>query len=80
MNSMKEKPDQIPVKCAPWRTAVSIRPLKWILLGPFLALLLLGNSFGTARWANPPSGQPAQMSSWVDYDPKLTDPFFESNE
>lgn len=77
---MKERLDQIPGKCAPWRTAVSVRPLKWILLGSFLALLLPSHGFGAAWWANPPSGQPAQMWSRVDYDPKMTDPFFESNE
>ncbi len=57
-----------------------IRPLKWILFGPILALLLVGRSFGAAWWSVPLEGQPAQMWSPVDYDPKLTDPFFKSEE
>jgi hypothetical protein len=62
-----------------WRTAMSIRPLRWILFATVLGLLLLAPSFG-AEWPVPPSGQPAQMSSKVDYDPKLADPFFKANE
>jgi hypothetical protein len=66
-----------------WRTSMSIRPLKWILLGPVLALLLLGNGFasedGYKMW-QVPAGRPEQMWSQVRYDPKLTDPFFTSNE
>lgn len=77
---MKEKPDQIPLKAGPWRFPVSTRPLKWILLGPVLALLLLANGFGAAWWEVPPSGQTDQMWSKVNHDPKLTDPFFKSNE
>jgi hypothetical protein len=51
----------------------------------FLTLLLLGRGFagnleyGVGTWEIP-SGQPTQMQSQVDYDPKLADPFFESNE
>ena len=58
---------------------MSIRTLKWMLLGPVLALLPLGVSFG-AEWPAPPPGQPEQMWSRIDYDPNLSDPFFESNE
>jgi hypothetical protein len=64
---------------------MSIRSGKWILLGPVLALLLLSHGFtgnlkyGVRSW-EVPSSQPAQMRSRVDYDPKLTDPFFKSNE
>jgi hypothetical protein len=53
--------------------------LKWVLLATLLVLLLLGHGFG-AKWPNPPSGQPPQMWSKADYDPKLTDPFFKSRE
>jgi hypothetical protein len=60
---------------------MSIRPLRWILLGPALVLLLLGHghAFGT-RWQDPPPGQPEQMRSRVDYDRNLTDPFFKLDE
>jgi hypothetical protein len=44
-----------------------------------LALLLFGSGFG-ADLPTPPAGQPDQMRSKVDYDPKLSDPFFESHE
>ena len=50
-----------------------------MLLGPVLALLLLGWSFG-AEWPAPPPGQPEQIWSRIHYDPNLSDPFFESNE
>ncbi|MBI5568597.1 MAG: hypothetical protein HY914_01495 [Desulfomonile tiedjei] len=76
---MIDTPNQIPLKLLSWRASMTIRPLTWILLGPVLVLLLLGNAFGAA-WENPPPGQPNQMQSRVDYDPKLTDPFFTSNE
>ncbi len=65
---------------------MSIQPLKWLLLGPVLALLLLGHGFadnldyGSGRHWRVPEGQPTQMSCRVDCDPKLTDPFFESDE
>jgi hypothetical protein len=58
---------------------MSVRSLKWIVLGPVLALLLVGYSFG-GKWPVPPGRQPAQFWSKVRYDPKLTDPFFKSNE
>lgn len=58
---------------------MSIRPLKWILLGLFLALLLFGNGFGYDIRRVPP-GQPTQMWSQVDCDPrKLQDTWFESD-
>jgi hypothetical protein len=50
-----------------------------LALATVLALLPIGHGF-RAEWPVPQSGQPAQMSSKVDYDPKLTDPFFKSNE
>jgi len=59
---------------------MSVRPLKRMLLASVSGLLLLGHSFGAEWWSVPPSGQPEQMRSKVDYDPKLSDPFFESNE
>ncbi|MFH1114567.1 MAG: hypothetical protein V1792_11650 [Pseudomonadota bacterium] len=58
---------------------MSSRPLKWMVLGPVLALLLVGYSFG-GKLPVPPAGQQAQMWSHVDYDPKLTDPFFDIDE
>jgi hypothetical protein len=69
---------------------MSIRSLKYILFGPVLALLLLGNGFAydldeydtskydISKWV--PKGQPAQIKSKVNYDPNLSDPFFESNK
>jgi hypothetical protein len=52
----------------------------WILaLALALALQFPGLGFGTEA-PDPPSGQPTQMWSKVDYDPKLADPFFDSNE
>lgn len=59
------------------RTLMTIRPFKWILLGPVLAVLLVGHGFG-ADWPLPPPRQPAQIKSQVYYDPKLSDPFFET--
>ncbi len=50
-----------------------------LALATFLALSLLGHGFGAESPA-PPSGQPTQIWSKVNYDSKLTDPFFESNE
>jgi hypothetical protein len=55
-----------------------------LAMSMFLALLLLGCAFG-AEWPNSPSWQPAQvwsnqMWSKVDYDPKLADLFFETEE
>jgi hypothetical protein len=50
-----------------------------------LTLLLLGHGFadnleyGIGSW-QVPAGQPDQMWSRIHYDPKLSDPFFESNE
>ena len=57
-----------------------IRHLKWKLPGLVLAVLLVGHGFAAARWVSPPPGQPAQIWSKVHYDPRLTDPFFKSNE
>jgi hypothetical protein len=51
-------------------------------LATILSLLPLGHSFGSEDgydvW-RVPSGQPAQMSSKINYDPKLWDTFFESD-
>ena len=58
---------------------MSIRSLKWIISGPVLALSLLGHVYGAESPA-PQSGQPAQISSKVNYDPHLSDPFFESEK
>jgi hypothetical protein len=52
----------------------------WVLvLAAVLVPLVLGQAFG-AKWRDPPPGQPVQIRSQVNYDPKLSDPFFESNE
>jgi hypothetical protein len=60
------------------------------VLAAVLVLLLLGRSIGynldrydtskydISKWA--PKGQPVQIRSKVNYDPNLSDPFFESNE
>ncbi len=58
---------------------MSTRPLKWIVLGPVMALLLLVTCVAR-EWEDPTAGQPPQMWSRVDYDPKLDDPFFKSKE
>ncbi len=59
------------------RIPVTTKPLLVFIF--VLALLLLVHGYG-AEWPVPPPGQPAQMWSRVDYDPKLTDPFYKSNE
>jgi hypothetical protein len=51
----------------------------WLALATVLVLLLLGHCFGYDKWQLTPD-QPEQMSSKLDYDPKLTDPFFKTNE
>ncbi|MFH1114566.1 MAG: hypothetical protein V1792_11645 [Pseudomonadota bacterium] len=48
-------------------------------LAAVLALLLVGHGFGYVKWADK-LGQPAQMWSKVDYDPKLSDPFFDADD
>lgn len=77
---MKLNPNQPQLQSAFRVTSKNIRPLKWILLGPLFALLLLTHSLAAEWWEVPPRGQRTQMWSKVRYDPKLTDPFFESNE
>jgi hypothetical protein len=65
------------------RTSMSIRLLKWILLAPALVLLLRGHGFGAEdRYdvRRVPPLQPEQMRSQVNYDPKLADPFFQSEK
>ena len=71
--------DLVPHKYCENGASMSIQPLKWILLAPVLALLLLGHGHG-GKWESTPGGQPQQMQSHVDYDSKLTDPFFQSDE
>ncbi len=51
----------------------------WLALAGVFALSLLGHAFGYDIWQPPPE-QPEQISSMVDYDPKLTDRFFESDQ
>ncbi|MEW6533374.1 MAG: hypothetical protein AB1473_21255 [Thermodesulfobacteriota bacterium] len=62
---------------------MGFRSLKRILLGLFLALVLLGHGFGSEDGYDPwevPPGQPTQMWSQVDYDPKkLWDTWFDSD-
>ncbi len=77
-NWAKEKPDRAPLKAASRRSSTTIRSLTWMLLGPILALLALSHGFGY-DWRIP-SGLRPQMWSKVDYDSKLTDPFFTSDE
>ncbi len=77
---MKEKAAHMPLRAVPSGASISSLPLKWILLGPVLALLLISSCFGASWREVPQRGQPDQMWSKVDYDPKLTDPFFTSNE
>ncbi|MFH1115293.1 MAG: hypothetical protein V1792_15390 [Pseudomonadota bacterium] len=77
---MKERRNQKALKSPSCRTSLSVGPLKWILLGPVLTLLLHANSFGAGSWSVLPHGQPTQISSKVYYDPALSDRFFRSNE
>jgi hypothetical protein len=58
--------------------SMSHRPFKWVLLA-VLAISPLGHGFG-AEWPDPPSRQPSQMWSKVNYDSKMDDPFFKSNK
>jgi hypothetical protein len=76
---MKEKHDQTPLKSAFWRSLIGIRPLQWIMFAQIFTLLFFGHCFGYDKW-QVPTGQPEQMWSKVDYDPKLSDPFFEADE
>ena len=50
-----------------------------LALATVLVLSLLAHGYG-AEWQDPPPGQPDQMCSKVNYDPKLTDRFFESDQ
>jgi len=57
-----------------------MRRSSWIIgLIVVFVLLLLHYSFG-AEWEDPPRGQPTQIRSQVNYDTKLSDPFFETEE
>lgn len=58
---------------------MSIRPFTRMLVSILLGSFLLGHVL-SAEWTDPPPGQPEQMWSLVEYDPRLTDPFFTSNE
>jgi hypothetical protein len=78
-NMMNENLNQANGKSVAWTIPARIRRLKWKLLAPILVLLLHGHGFAYDVWQLPP-GQPPQMWSKVRYDPKLTDPFFKSNE
>jgi hypothetical protein len=50
-----------------------------VVVAALLVFLLLGYGFG-AKWGDPPWGQPYQMRSQVNYDPKLSDPFFNTEK
>jgi hypothetical protein len=50
-----------------------------LALAAVLALWLLGHGL-CAKWPDPPPGQPEQMRSQANYDPKLADPFFKSEK
>lgn len=55
------------------------RTIGWtVALAAALALLLVGQR--VAELQDPPWGQPDQMRSQVNYDPQLSDPFFESEK
>ncbi|MFH0821189.1 MAG: hypothetical protein V2B18_00430 [Pseudomonadota bacterium] len=58
---------------------IIIRCHKWTLLGPVMVLLLLAHGLGAER-PDPSAWQPDQMWSKVNYDPSLTDPFFDTEE
>ncbi|MFC1834439.1 hypothetical protein ACFL2Q_06860 [Thermodesulfobacteriota bacterium] len=78
-NSIREKAAQTAINAASRRILRSLRGLKWILLGPLLSLLLIGTGLGAERTV-PRWVSPYPLWSKVDYEPKLTDPFFKSNE
>jgi hypothetical protein len=84
-NVIKSKRKQTPLKSASWGILISIRHLRWVPFAPVLILLLFDYGFagklkyGTGIW-EPPGREPDQMWSKIDYDPKLTHPFFKSNE
>jgi hypothetical protein len=81
---MKESTDRIPLKYAYWRSAMIMRPLTWLFLALAFALLLLTAGiadavrYGTEMW-DLRRGPHDQIWSRINYDPKLSDPFFESN-
>jgi hypothetical protein len=59
----------------------SARTIGWrVTLVTVLVLLPVGPAFGDQWIALVPPGQPAQIRSQVKYDPKLSDPFFESDK
>lgn len=62
----------------PGRISMSMRLLRRISIALTLALLLLGPCYGTEFRI--PEGQPTQIRSQVNYDPNLSDPFFETAE
>jgi hypothetical protein len=72
------------------RSSMSIRPLKYMLFAPVLALLILGHGlagkldeYDTGKYGISsciPEGQPTQIRSQVNYDPNLSDLFFESEK
>jgi hypothetical protein len=70
-----------PVESNPVSIKTSCASARWIpALATVLVLLLLGRGFGD-KWTDPlPQGQPAQIKSQVNYNPKLSDPFFEAGE
>jgi hypothetical protein len=66
-------PASIAMSCAAGIAGWAVAP------ATVLVLLLLGHGFGYDIWQAPP-GQPQQIQSKVNYDPKLTDRFFESDK
>ncbi|MFH0821188.1 MAG: hypothetical protein V2B18_00425 [Pseudomonadota bacterium] len=76
---MTELPERRPLASMSRLSRIIIRLLKWTILRLIAVLLLLGNGF-EAKGQDQPLPQSAQTWSKVDYDPKLTDPFFNLNE
>lgn len=54
------------------------RLLWWLSIALTLPLLLLGVCYGAG--VRLPEGQPVQMRTQVNYDPNLSDPFFDTQE
>jgi hypothetical protein len=63
--------------------AIMLRTARILTLTAVLLLLLLSHAFGAQRkwpWPFDSSGQPTQISSKVDYNLNLSDPFFQTEE
>ncbi len=76
IRSMKDRLDPEQPKSSSLRTTVYAQSLKWIVLGTLLTQFFVSYGFG----ADPRSPQDLGPQIWsrVEYDPKLTGPFFRS--